>query len=644
MRVKREKSFVMPDIEKKKIVVTFVATLGAVLILVAAVLGLVLCKNTMNEKQGLPDIKNCVLDFTGYDTDDKYLKQHMFGTYEFFYNKWIVEESYQGAPDAIVNVPHHYKDTVIDGKRLSSAGYSSYRVIVKGLKVGTPIYFLNNNFVGACYGYVNGELVYKYGTRNKTGNCKSNGEAEYTGVYYVKDTSPLVVVFEVSSSREGGLTSPPRLTLSTKTTSPASPVFTNNFGLIVLGLVIALFALSFIINFGLAHNKRDFSFSLVMLSVMLLTVFSIAVYWRLLAFMRLNTYNSVTDVNFFLDVALCFSLLYHFARKGIVKKVKVTLLVMLAVTTTAIILYYTLAGTFAQIAAPLIVVAELVSFIVPVSYNRPSGNVRSALYGLFVVSSALFVLCTQFDLMNVTIAGLEQSISFVLLPVIASVIIIYRSISVENSLAVINALKTERERDAVLAEALKSQIKPHFVFNCLACIQAAYEKDTALGSRALTLFSKHLRANVDSRELGNVPFSRELENINNYVELENLRREKPITVLLDCMDVEFFLPVLSLQPFIENAFKYSCIDEKPDGYIEIKTYETADNYYVEINDNGVGFDPKNIKPGSVGLKNAAERLRILASATVETKSKPGLGAQIKIAFPKTKNNVFKEAL
>ena len=173
MRVKREKSFVMPDIEKKKIVVTFVATLGAVLILVAAVLGLVLCKNTMNEKQGLPDIKNCVLDFTGYDTDDKYLKQHMFGTYEFFYNKWIVEESYQGAPDAIVNVPHHYKDTVIDGKRLSSAGYSSYRVIVKGLKVGTPIYFLNNNFVGACYGYVNGELVYKYGTRNKTGNCKS---------------------------------------------------------------------------------------------------------------------------------------------------------------------------------------------------------------------------------------------------------------------------------------------------------------------------------------------------------------------------------------------------------------------------------------------------------------------------------------
>lgn len=50
----------------------------------ATVAGLLLCKANMNRKQGLPDIRDCVLDFTGYGTDNRYVKQHMFGTWEFF--------------------------------------------------------------------------------------------------------------------------------------------------------------------------------------------------------------------------------------------------------------------------------------------------------------------------------------------------------------------------------------------------------------------------------------------------------------------------------------------------------------------------------------------------------------------------------
>lgn len=90
--------------------------------------------DNMNSKQGIPDMVGTSLNFEGYEIENRYVKQHMKGEYEFFYNKWIIEDNYEGNPDALVNVPHHYKDTIINGNRLDNTGFSSYRMYVKGLK------------------------------------------------------------------------------------------------------------------------------------------------------------------------------------------------------------------------------------------------------------------------------------------------------------------------------------------------------------------------------------------------------------------------------------------------------------------------------------------------------------------------------
>ena len=148
------------------------------------------------------------------------------------------------------------------------------------------------------------------------------------------------------------------------------------------------------------------------------------------------------------------------------------------------------------------------------------------------------------------------------------------------------------------------------------------------------MFSQYLRANADSASEETVPFLAELENINSYAELENMRRASPVMVLLDCMDTVFYLPPLSLQPFVENAFKHAKLDEVTDGYIEIVTYETERYYVAEVNDNGAGFDPRHVTEKSVGLKNACERLRLLSGATVRIRSAPGEGTRVTIRFPK----------
>ena len=610
------------------------AVLVAFLSVGTTIAGLLLCKNNMNSKQGLPDIRDCVLDFTGYETDNRYVKQHMFGTYEFFYNSWIVTDGDTRAPDAVVSVPHRYRQTVLDGKRLTNKGYASYRMWVKGLSAGTPIYFLNNNFIGGLRGYINGELVYAYGTMKRSGECVANGEAEVTNTYTVKENGEVLeVVFEVSSCRSGGLTSPPRLTISTLPVAPTAPLFTNNVGFIMLGLSFSLFIFSFILNFDLSPGRRDRSFSLVMGSVFGLTLFSVGVYWRLLSFLRFNTYNIIASANLFFDICLFLSLIYHFLRVGILTRPRVVFAAGGGVSLLSLLLYLLLPGSFFGALSPMTVVAGLCLLLFPVVTQFRKNPARAVLYSFFLLGSTVFITCTTFDIWDLTISGFERSIAYLMIPLILAVVILYRQISVENTTRTIRALSAEQAYNRVRAEALAAQIRPHFIFNSLTAIQAAYEKERSLGDRALGFFSRHLRAHVDSSAHETVPFETELSYINNYIELENMRREKPVAVLLDCLDVSFFLPPLCLQPFLENAFKHAKVTEREDGYIELRAFRVPGGHEVQINDNGVGFDPGAVRKNAVGLQNACERLRILSGATVTVDSRPGDGTRVTVFFP-----------
>ena len=95
----------------------------------------------MNSKQGIPDMVGTSLNFEGYEIENRYVKQHMKGEYEFFYNKWIIEDNYEGSPDALVNVPHHYKDMIINGNSHHSMNlyFESSAIIIYFVKLGRYI-------------------------------------------------------------------------------------------------------------------------------------------------------------------------------------------------------------------------------------------------------------------------------------------------------------------------------------------------------------------------------------------------------------------------------------------------------------------------------------------------------------------------
>ncbi|MDR3318174.1 MAG: histidine kinase, partial [Clostridiales bacterium] len=197
----------------------------------------------------------------------------------------------------------------------------------------------------------------------------------------------------------------------------------------------------------------------------------------------------------------------------------------------------------------------------------------------------------------------------------------------------LSALQYENEINLVKMQALKAQIKPHFIFNSLSAIQAMYTSDPAAGEAALSKFAHHLRLNVDSDGKELIPFEEELENTLNYFELENLRWQNKLTLLLNVEYTDFSVPVLSLQPILENAIKYAGTQAKPDGCIQIAARAEECAVIVEVSDNGAGFDVGAVRENAVGLKNVGERFRYILNADVHVDSKIGVGTTVTISIP-----------
>lgn len=171
---------------------------------------------------------------------------------------------------------------------------------------------------------------------------------------------------------------------------------------------------------------------------------------------------------------------------------------------------------------------------------------------------------------------------------------------------------------------LRQQINPHFVFNSLTTIKDMYHKDLKSGDETLNLFAKYLRLNIESINTDLIPFEQELTNIENYINLEQIKRSEDLNIVYNIDYYEFTVPVLAIQVFVENAIKYAKTTFKKDGYI-----------FLEIIDNGVGFDTSKIKSTSCGIKNAFERFKILKKEVkTEIESEVGKGTKVSIRFKK----------
>lgn len=185
-----------------------------------------------------------------------------------------------------------------------------------------------------------------------------------------------------------------------------------------------------------------------------------------------------------------------------------------------------------------------------------------------------------------------------------------------------------------------SQIQPHFLYNSLNSIAELCVVDPKRAEKATINFSRYLRGNMGAlNEKKPIEFEDELSHLNNYIELEKLRYGDDLQFEYDIREKGFTLPALTVQPLVENAVNHGIRYHKMKGKVKISSYCDENNYYVAIEDDGVGFDPENYMSDGrkhVGIANVKYRLEVLCGGSVEINSEKGRGSVVTIRIPKEK--------
>lgn len=161
-------------------------------------------------------------------------------------------------------------------------------------------------------------------------------------------------------------------------------------------------------------------------------------------------------------------------------------------------------------------------------------------------------------------------------------------------------IQLETEYDKKLTEielkAIRAQINPHFIFNCLNSIQLfVMQRDYEYAQKYLSDFSYLIRKTLDFSRRNFISLSDEIAYLNTYLGLEKMRFENKMEyeIIIDpaIATAELEIPAMLLQPYVENAVKYGMTNsDHPIGklFIQFNQIE-SDMLECLVDDNGIGI-------------------------------------------------------
>jgi len=161
-------------------------------------------------------------------------------------------------------------------------------------------------------------------------------------------------------------------------------------------------------------------------------------------------------------------------------------------------------------------------------------------------------------------------------------------------------------------ENLKSQVNPHFLFNCFNTLSSLITENKKEAERFLDELSKVYRYLLRTNEEGLATLENELKFINSYYKLLKTRHGDALQMQIevDKRYLNYVLPSLSLQLLVENAVKHNVVSKQQPLMIEIFT--TTGNQLV-VNNN---LQRKLKKESSthIGLNNIKSKYKLLQQA------------------------------
>ena len=256
--------------------------------------------------------------------------------------------------------------------------------------------------------------------------------------------------------------------------------------------------------------------------------------------------------------------------------------------------------------------------------NLPELSVAHlALSGLFLYASIYLTNRTEDFFLNENLIlpdGLIQGKIFAGLVVYALILMNFYFAKYKDQIDERN--RKEEELTVLLNEAelnlLKSQLNPHFIFNSLNSISSLTITDPNRARNMVVKLSEFLRYTIGKGKEELVTLEEEINNVSLFLDIEKIRFGDRLKLDMEVEDEVkgFNVPIMILQPLIENAVKYSVYDSIEGASIDLSARKNENHVVVSISNP---YDPKDIQDHGkgIGIANVKQRIKLVYGAAAD---------------------------
>lgn len=177
-----------------------------------------------------------------------------------------------------------------------------------------------------------------------------------------------------------------------------------------------------------------------------------------------------------------------------------------------------------------------------------------------------------------------------------------------------HAVEAEQLRRSLVdarLHALELQLQPHFLFNTLNAIAGLVRtnrQDEAI--RLVAGLGDLLRHSLDHAGRQRVTLGEEVEVLTRFLEIHQARfpDRMAFTVTVDASLRQAAVPILILQPLVENAVRHGVEQASTPTCVEVRARREGDRLVLHVSNDGRLASPRG---EGVGMRNTRERLRAL---------------------------------
>ena len=162
--------------------------------------------------------------------------------------------------------------------------------------------------------------------------------------------------------------------------------------------------------------------------------------------------------------------------------------------------------------------------------------------------------------------------------------------------------------------ALQSQINPHFLFNALNTLYGTIPREASAARGIVLNLADIFRYFLQSGQTF-VPLTREMQIVRAYLDVEQSRLGNRLQVVVEVEDEALAvpIPVLSIQPLVENAVKHGVALHSGPGYVRVKATCRGGELRISVENSGTGA--AGSAGTGMGLQNVRRRLEICYGAS-----------------------------